>query len=346
MKVFLIATLIVLIGLGGYYLYINTFKTKTTTASNEPVVIGLSLGTLREERWLMDRDYILQRATELNAIVNVESADSDAEKQISQIEKLVAKGVKAIIVVPQDAEKLAAVVSTAHSRGVHIIAYDRLIKNADLDLYISFDNEKVGELEAQGILDVVNKGKFAYIGGAPTDNNAYLLKTGTMRVLDPLIKKGDIILVVNEFTPDWRPDEAYKTIKRYLDTGGKLDAVVAANDGTAFGVIQALKEKGLDGKVPVSGQDAELAALQRIVQGTQTVTVYKPIKALSFKAVELALQMVAGKPIETNAKLNNGQIDVPAYYLNPVAVTKTNITDTIIKDNFHTYDEIYKKSTE
>lgn len=342
-SVVVVLIVVIVVGVIGFQV-LTKQSTLPSIGQDKSVIIGLSLGTLREERWATDRDLFIQRAKELGASVNVEEANSDADKQNTQIENLINQGVSVIVIVPQDGVKAAEAVEKAHKAGIKVIAYDRLIKNSDLDLYISFDNVKVGELEAKGVVSVVNKGNFAYIGGSPTDNNASLVKQGSMIVLEPLIKSGQIKLVVDKFSKDWKFDEAYKNIKPYLDSGGKLDAVVAANDGTAFGVIQALKEKGLAGDVPVSGQDAELAACQRIVEGTQTVTVYKPIKSLAYKAAELALDLAQGKMVNTNSATNNGKIDVPSYLLEPVSVTKDNMMDTVIKDGFHSYEEVYRKA--
>lgn len=311
-------------------------------AAKDPVIIGFSLGTTREERWFIDRDFFIEKAKELGAVVNVTLSDYDVPLQISQIQNLISQGVKVIVVIPADSEKIAPVIEEAHLAGVKIIAYDRLIKNSNIDLYLSFDNVKVGQLEAESILAVKNSGNFAYIGGAPTDNNAFLLKAGSMSVLDPKIKSGEINLVVDQFSQDWKPEEAYKTIKDYLASGKTLDAVIAANDGTAFGAIQALKEKNLAGIVPVSGQDAELSACQRVIDGTQTSTVYKPIIALAEQAAKSAVAMAQGQSPEVNNSLSNGKIDVPSYFLEPIIVDKSNMMTTIIKDNFHSYEEVYK----
>ena len=265
------------------------------------------MGAIREERWFKDRDLFIQKAQELGAEVIVSLSDYDSAEQVSQIENLVSQGASVIVIIPSDSEKIGPAIEKANQDGVKVIAYDRLIKNSNVDLYISFDNVKVGELEAESVLSVVNKGKFAYIGGSSTDNNSFLLKEGTMNVLDKKIKNGDIKLVVDEFTLDWKPEEAYKTMKKYLDSGQTIDAVIAANDGTASGVIRALKEKGLDGKIPVSGQDAELSATQRIVAGTQTSTVYKPINSLAFKAAEVAVAMANGQTPEATGYINNGE---------------------------------------
>jgi len=255
----IVVVLCVLAGLvlGSIY-FLNQFLSnkESSLIEKKPLIIGFSMGTTREERWFKDRDLFIQKAQELGATVSVTLSDYDVEKQIYHIENLVSQGARVIVVIPSDSEKIAPAIEKARQAGVKIIAYDRLIKNSDIDLYISFDNVKVGELQAESILTVVGKGNFAYIGGSPTDNNAFLLKEGTMNIIDQKIADGDIKLVVDKFADNWKPEEAYKAINDYLKSGKTLNAVIAANDGTASGVIQALKEKGLAGKIPVSGQDA------------------------------------------------------------------------------------------
>lgn len=343
-KQVIIFLVLILFGAGLTALYFNYFKSTSTknTSSLPSIRIGFSLGDLREERWQKDRDLFVESAKKLGAHVQVTSANSDAELQNSQVENLISQGVDVIVIAPYDSIKIAPVVELAHQAGIKIIAYDRLIKDSDVDYYVTFDNVKVGRLEAQGVTAVRSTGNFAYIGGAPTDNNASLLKQGSMEILSPLIKSGAIKLVVNEFTPDWKPELAYKTIKDYLAKGGKLDAVVAANDGTAYGAIRALKEYGLDGKVPVSGQDAELAACQRLLDGTQTLTVYKPIPSLASKAAEIAVSFAKKEIPASPNKTANGKIDVPSFYLDPILVTKDNLDSTVIKDAFHTKAQIYR----
>jgi D-xylose transport system substrate-binding protein len=350
-KVFIALAVIVILlvagGIGLYYYRSSKSAPSTTSAlANEPL-IGFSLGVLREDRWVTDRADFIEKAQQLGATVIDTSTDYDVATQISQIENLITQGVKVLVIVPADSDKIAPVIAEAKKAGVKVIAYDRLINNSDIDFYVSYDNVKVGELEAQGVLAVKDKGNFAYIGGAPTDNNALLVQQGSMSVLDPKIKSGDIKLVLNQLTPNWDPTIAYQTMKTYLATGGPLDAVVAANDGTAFGVIQALKEKGLAGKIPVSGQDAELSACQQIVQGTQTMTVYKPLQNEAYAAAEIAVAMANGQSVDayTNATTSNGQVAVPSDLLSPEAVDKSNMMDTVIKDSFHTYAEVYSAST-
>lgn len=305
--------------------------------------IGLSLDTLQEERWQRDRDLFKAAAEALGAEVDVQAANSDDAKQIAQAESLISQGVDVLVVVPHNAEATAAIVEKAHEAGIKVLAYDRLIKNSDVDLYISFDNERVGEMQAEAIVKVAPKGKYVYIGGSETDNNAHLFKKGAFNVLQPYIDRGDIQVVYEQWTKDWNPANALANMENALTANNnQIDAVIAANDGTAGGVIQALAAQGLAGKIPVSGQDAELAACQRIVEGTQTMTVYKPIKALAEKAAEVAVKMAKGEPIETNQTVNNGMIDVPSILLDPIAVDKTNIDDTVIADGFHSREDVYR----
>jgi D-xylose transport system substrate-binding protein len=307
------------------------------------IVIGFSMATLQEERWQKDRDFFVAAAEKLGAEVNVQAANNDDAKQTQQAESLISQGVDVLVIVPNNAEATAAIVEKAHAAGIKVIAYDRLIKNSDLDLYVSFDNERVGEMQATAITKLVPKGKYVYIGGADTDNNAHLFKKGAFNILQPLIDAGDIEVVYDQFTKEWNPANALANMENALTANSnKIDAVVAANDGTAGGVIQALASQGLDGKVPVSGQDAELAAAQRIVEGTQTMTVYKPIKALAEKVAEISVQIANGEEIKTDKVINNGKIDVPSILLDPVAVDKANIDTTLIADGFHTKEDVYK----
>lgn len=313
------------------------------SGEEEPIKIGFSMDTLLEERWLKDRDLFQEAVEELGAEVEIMAANGDDAVQISQAETLIKQGVDLLVVVPHNAEATASIVKKAHEAGIKVISYDRLVKNADIDLYISFDNEKVGELQAEGITKLVPKGKYVYIGGAVTDHNAHLFKRGVFNVLQPLIEKGDIQVVYDQWSRDWTPANAFVNMEEALNANqGQIDAVIAANDATAGGAIQALAVQGLAGKIPVAGQDAELAAAQRIIRGTQTMTVYKPIGTLTKEAAELAVRMAKGESVETNQKINNGKIEVPAVLLPPIAVDKDNMDRTIIADGFHSPEDVYK----
>jgi D-xylose transport system substrate-binding protein len=319
----------------------NVVDDNTPKAS---VRIGFSLGTQLEERWQKDADLFTRKVQELGGTVDVQYSGEDSQRQILQAENMIIQGVKTLVVVTSDADATAVIVEKAHAAGVKVIGYDRMINKSDLDLFVTYDSREVGELEALEITRLTPKGKIAYIGGSTTDNNAFLHKEGAMKVLKPLIDRGDVQLVIDSFSPGWKPEEAYKTMKAYLASGKKIDAVVAANDGTAGGVIQALKEYNLAGKVPVSGQDADLSACQRIVQGTQAVTIYKPLATLASEAAIAAVDMARGKAPKTNGTLNNKKIDVPSYFLQPVMVTKQNMDEVIIAGGFHTRAEVYQST--
>jgi len=240
--------------------------------------IGFSIDDLRLERWARDRDYFVAAAEQQGAKVYVQSADASEQRQIAQIENLISRGVDVLVIVPYNATVLNNAVREAKKAKIKVVSYDRLILNADIDAYISFDNKLVGEMQAQGVVAVKPKGNFYLLGGAPTDNNAKMLREGQLKVLQPLIDKGDIKVVGKQWVKDWNPAEAMSIVENALTANGnKLDAVVASNDATAGGAIQALASQKLDGKVAVSGQDADLAAVRRVMAGSQTMTVYKPL---------------------------------------------------------------------
>ncbi|MFM9328426.1 D-xylose ABC transporter substrate-binding protein [Paenibacillus mesotrionivorans] len=308
------------------------------------LIIGMSMDTLKEERWQKDRDIFSAKVKEMGGEVKVLAANGDDATQMSQAEQLISQGVDVLVVIPHNAEATAPIVDKAHKEGIKVISYDRLIKNSEVDYYISFDNVRVGEMQAQAVTSKVGKGNFVYIGGADTDNNAHMFKEGAMKVLNPLKEKGDIKIVYDQFSKDWKPEEALKNMENALTANkNNIQAVVAANDGTAGGAIQALAAQGLAGKIPVSGQDADLAAVQRIAEGTQTMTVYKPIKSIATKAAEMAVALAKdGKVADAGKKVNNGKIDVPSILLDPIAVDKSNLADTVIKDGFHKLEDVYK----
>ncbi|MCC3377545.1 D-xylose ABC transporter substrate-binding protein [Cohnella sp. REN36] len=316
--------------------------TQTVHQRNGKIKIGFSMATLQEERWRKDRDMFRAAGEALGAEVIIMAANNDDANQISQVETMISQGVDILVVTPHNAEAAATIVKKAHSAGIKVLAYDRLIKNADIDLYVSFDNEKVGELQANAIKALVPRGKYVYIGGADTDNNAHLFKKGVFNVLQPYIDRGDITIVYDQWSKDWTPRSALSNMREALRANGnRIDALIAANDATAGGAIEALAEQGLAGRIPVAGQDAELAAIRRIAGGGQTMTVYKPIKLLADKAAELAVKLAMGETVETNRKLNNGKIEVPSVLLDPIAVDKTNIDDTVIADGFHSREDVY-----
>jgi D-xylose transport system substrate-binding protein len=309
-------------------------------------LIGLSMDTLKEERWQGDRDLFVRHAQELGADVLVQSANSDDTRQISDVQALISRRVDVLVIVPHNGGAMAKAINMAHEAGIPVLAYDRLITDCDLDLYMTFDNVKVGELQAQYLVDHLTKSgpkKIVRIYGAKTDHNAVLYKQGQDNVLQPLIRKGEFEVVHEDWTQDWKPENAKKIANAAITkVGPNFDAILASNDGTAGGAIQALSEEGLAGKILVTGQDAELSACQRIVNGTQAMTIYKPLSRLAKKAAEIAIKLARGKPVVAPASINNGQVNVPSILLDVVVVTKENMKETVVKDGFHKAADVYR----
>jgi len=264
---------------------------------------------------------------------------------MQDIEALLSNHVDVLVIVPHNARAMAKAVELAHEANIPVIAYDRIITDCDLDLYISFDNVKVGEKQAQYALDHLPKDRklrFVRIFGAKTDNNAFLFKQGQDNVLKPLLAKGEVEIIHEDWAENWKPENAKKiTNAAITEKGTNFDGILAANDGTAGGAIQALSEEGLAGKILVTGQDAELVACQRIAGGTQAMTIYKPIKKLATEAANLAVRLAKGKPVIATATTFNQKINVPSVLLEVIAVTKDNLKSTVIADGYHSYEDVY-----
>jgi D-xylose transport system substrate-binding protein len=293
-----------------------------------------------------DRPLFEAKVKELcpDCTIEYSNADQDPTKQQSQGEAALTKGAEVMVLDPVDAASVGPIVGRAKQQQVPVISYDRLITDADIDYYISFDNEQVGKLQGESLVKKLTddgaKGDIVMINGAPTDNNAKLFKEGAHSVID-----GSDFKVAKEYdTPDWSPDKAQQEMEQAITAVGKdgFVGVYAANDGTAGGAIAAMKGNGIDPtKIPTTGQDAELAAIQRILIDEQYMTVYKAIKAEAEAAAELAVALAKGEtPSGADDQIDNGMKQVPSILLTPVAVTKDNIQDTIIKDAFWTADQI------
>lgn len=318
----------------------------SSAAKRAPTIkVGLLLDSLHE-RWQRDRDMIQEVIKDMNAELVVAVADGDQARQNQQAEQMLADGVKALIVVAHDTANAAPLVASAHAKQVPVVSYDRLIQNADVNLYIGFDIDKIGRLQAQHMVARAPKGNYLLIGGAKTDVNAGLLRKGQLAVLEPEVKKGAIRIVGDGWATDWKASEAMALTEQALDkTKNTLAAIVASNDVTAGGAIEALAKRNLAGKVFVSGQDAELAAAQRIVAGTQTMTVYKSLRTLTRLAARSATLLAKGEKVDTSAVVNNGKIDVPAMIFDPIAVDKDNIDGILIADGFLKRADVYGAGT-
>lgn len=314
-----------------------TFAT-SALASKENPVIGLSLDTTKEERWQRDRDTFVAKVESLGGKVIVQSANGDDTRQVRDIESLISRGVDVIVIVPHNGEALTRAVKSAKEAKIPVIAYDRLIMNCDIDLYLTFDNVKVGELQAKYVADRLPQGRAARVVrvfGAPTDNNAKLFKQGQDNVILPLVKSGKVELVFEDWALDWKPENAKKIVNAAITKNGKnIDAIIASADSVAGGVVQALREEGLAGKVIVTGQDADLAACRRILAGQQTMTIYKPLKKLADYAAIAAIDLAKGNKIAATATLDNGFKKVPAVFQDVISVDKTNLDSTVVADGF------------
>lgn len=316
----------------------------TAFASKEMPVIGLSLDTLKEERWQRDRDTFVAEAQRLGATVIVQSANSDDTRQVRDVESLISRGVDVLVIVPHNGAAMSRAVKSANQEKIPVIAYDRLILNANIDYYLTFDNVKVGEAQASYAAERLprdRKARIVRIYGAPTDHNAKLFKQGQDNILEPLIKTGKVEVVHEDWALDWKPENAKKIMNAAITKIGRdIDAVIASNDGTAGGAIQALLEEGLAGKVLVTGQDADLAACQRIVRGTQAMTVYKPLKNLATLAARVAVEVAQGQKPAATTELDNGTKKVPSIFERVIGVDKTNLASTVIADGFHQAEDL------
>ena len=306
--------------------------------------VGFCMDSLIPERWEKDRELFIQNVEELGGKVLVEIANGDDALQLKQAEKLISEGVDVLVVIPVNQETAGHIVVAAHKAGIKVISYDRLIRNCNLDYYVSTDNIRIGEQQADYLTKIKPKGKYVLIGGAVTDNNAHLLYLGQLNILQPLITKGDIEIVFQEFTQDWKEKEGYELMNKCLDENNNLvDAVIASNDALALGAIRALEERDLAGKVLVAGQDADIKAIRQIVAGTQTMTIYKPIDAITSTAAKIAIKLANGESPEImNLTVNNGKKLVPSFLMESMVVHKDNIKMTVVSEGYLKEHDIYQ----
>ncbi len=332
----LIICLAMIVGLAGC----SDRKEQTDEAdvTEKKIQIGLSFDSFVIERWQRDRDVFVFTAEELGAEVNVQNANGDVQKQIAQIEYFIEKKMDAIVVIAVDSEACSEVLKNAKDAGIIVIAYDRLLRKSNVDLYISFDNEEVGRLMAQTLADHIGKaGNIIAIFGPTSDNNVQLVEQGFQDVMENSGLK--VIYSVNAF--NWTAEVGYDAVNEALKITDEIDGVFCGNDNLATEAVRALSENRMAGEVIVTGQDAELAACQRIVEGTQTMTVYKPVDKLAKAAAEYAVKLAKGEEIDVKAKIFDGSTDVPYVKLEPIAVNRENIDEVIIEGGFQSKEEVY-----
>jgi D-xylose transport system substrate-binding protein len=305
-------------------------------------VVGVSWSNFQEERWKTDEAAIKAQLEKSGAKYISADAAGSPEKQLADIDGLISKGAKVLIVLAMDKDAILPAVNKATKQKIPVIAYDRLIEAPGV-FYITFDNKEVGRMQARAVQKVQPKGNYAMIKGSPTDPNANFLREGQQEVLADAIKKGDIKIVGDEYTDGWKPETAQKNMEQILTkNAGKVDAVVASNDGMAGGVVAALTAKGLKG-VPVSGQDGDHAALNRVALGTQTVSVWKDARDLGREAAAAAVALGAGQKVPGALSWNGGEkkIALDAQFLKPVPVTKDNL-DVVVKAGWIKKDDLCK----
>jgi D-xylose transport system substrate-binding protein len=331
-------------------------------SSSGKIKVGLSFSDYATERWPIEAAQMTQLLQKDGYEVQVQEADHDVKLQNDQIDNMVSSGVKGLIVIAEDGAAAATAVDAAAKAGVKVIAYDRLIKTTSISAYLSFDNVEVGKQEALGVMTALglpgsttwtkdNPAKVVMSGGSPTDNNAVLVRQGQMSVVQPYVDSGVVKIVADQWVDNWDPTNAEKMMENILTAqGNKVDAVVASNDGTALGELQAMKAQSLAGKVPISGQDATADGCNSIVKGEQTVTVFKDTRLLAPKAVDMMDALLKGQAVTglqsfdlatlTGDKTLTGSIQ--AAFLPVVQVTKANVYDVVVKSGFQAYANVYR----
>ncbi len=325
------------------YLLLVGFLFSACSNQEKQVKIGFSLGP-DHDRWQKDKEFFINKVESMGGKVYFEEAMGNTDKQVEQVKQLLKNKIQVLVIVPENSSSAAKIVDMAHEAGVKVIAYDRIIKNCDLDFYISFDNIKVGELQAEYLSKLCPVGKYAILGGDPNDHNSTLLKIGQKNVLQPLVEKGDVDIVLEQSILSWDKNIAYKLIDDYLSKGNELEAIIASNDQLATGAFDALKKHGLEGKVLLSGQDADIEACQRIAKGHQTMTVYKIIESLATAAANSSVSIARGKEtLNTQLTLNNGKVMVNSLLLPSMyTVHRENIRMTVVADGFIDEGKIFQ----
>ncbi len=313
-------------------------KEVTPTTKNEVCTIGLSFDSFVIERWTRDRDVFVSTANSLGAEVNVQSAGGDVETQIAQIKYFIEIGVDAIVIITADAVALADVLKEAKNKAIPIICYDRIVMQAGADLYISFDNESVGRQMAEAICNnIPDGGTIVEIMGPESDYNVAQVMGG----FDTVCDEHSINVLLKYNCDNWKPELAYDFVNEHFDEISGVDAIMCGNDALAGETIHALAERGYAGKILVTGQDGDLEACQRVVEGTQLVTVYKPVEKLARLAAECAVKLAAGEPLGQTDLFFDGATDIPYIAIEPSAVTVDNLDSVIIDSGFHLREEVY-----
>ncbi len=320
------------------------FSCREKEVEENQVNIGISIGP-NQERWNKDRDFLVQYLEQQNATVFVKEAEADPQKQAKQVKELIeGNQIDVLIIVPVNSETAGKIVDFAKGNDVNVVAYDRIVRNCDLDFYVSFDNVRVGEIQAEYLTKIKPEGNFALLGGDANDNNSTLLKIGQMNILQPYMAKGDIEIVFDENVKNWNSNNAYAIVNDLLENNSEIDAIIASSDALSEGAAKAIADHGLTGQILLSGQDAETSACRRIVHDQQTMTVYKVIESLASTTANIAMELAKNKAVpNSQMTINNGDKMVPALLLSSVMpVGKENLRMTVIADGYIDENEVFK----
>jgi D-xylose transport system substrate-binding protein len=312
--------------------------------SESDVSIGFLIHSLASSRWQTDTRLIQQFAKEKGVQVIVKNAEGDENVQLGQAKELIEEGVDIIIVVAANQNTAAGIIRTAHERNVPVIAYDRMIRNSDVDYLVSFQYEKVGQLMIEYAIKNKPSGNYVMLWGDASDGNALFVQAAQVLAIEPYLKNGQVHLVYKTFIEGWAKENSLFMMKRVLEfSGKKIDAVICSNDPIAAGASEALANYGYNtSEVLITGQDATIEGCKNIINGKQTMTIYKSLNGIASQAVDLAIDVATKKhKIKPSSQVFNGRRNVPAILLSPTAVDKSNIESTVIADGIFSKDELY-----
>ena len=316
-------------------------RDENVAEEEERIQIGMSFDSFVIERWQRDRDVFVSMAKELGAEVNVQNANGDLEEQKNQIDYFIKKDMDVIVIICIDSAGLNEHVKKAKAAGIKVIAYDRLITDADVDLYISFDNEMVGTMMGEALVGggITEGSNVLMLGGPEADNNVPLVEGGFKKIME----ENQVNILDSVHADGWRAELAAAYVYDHMDIVEQADAIMCGNDDLASKVVHALAEKRMAGEVLVVGQDADLEACQRIVEGTQVMTVYKPVEKLAQRAAECAVMLAKGEEITGDdiTMIDNGGFEVPYVSLAPISVNEENMNEVIIGSGFHLKEDVY-----
>ncbi len=327
-----------------FFVVILVITSLNSCKKSQGIKIGVMFPYTTGARFGLEETYFKNKAAELNCQVSFSDAKSDDKTQKDQAMELIKNGVNVLVIMAVNAYTSADIVRTAREAGIKVIAYDRIIYNCDLDLYLSYNNYNVGKYMADYALKLKPEGKYLILGGDKSDRNAIMVKTGQLDAIQKYVQDGKIKIVYNVYTEDWSADNAYKEMSDYLKLSSfdVPDVILSSYDGMSRGSLQAMNDLGIYKDVVITGQDAEPQSIKEIIKGKQSMTIYKPFKILAETAVIDAIKLYNGEKPETNSTSFNNRMDVPTYLFDPVVVDKSNYMQTVVADGLVKESDLQK----